>query len=337
MTAILKIDKSLKSPVYQQIVNSVISRIEDGSLSLGSQLPSINQMAGDYNLARETVVKAFKILQEQGTISPVQGKGYFVSSLHFNVSNRIFLLFDTFSAYKEVIYHALKDRFGADAFIDIYFHHFNFKVFEKTIRESIGNFQSYIIIPMENDKTDEVLNMIPSEKLFLLDIQPKTTENSYSGVFQNFEEDIYTSLTSVVNLCRKYSKLILVFRNQITDPPESIVTGFNRFCAINQINSQVFRSSITGRKPKRGEAYIVIDDEDLVYLVEQTKASNLLSGIDIGLISYNETPLKKIAANGISVISTDFAEMGNQIAEMVINKQKALKYNAFRFINRGSF
>jgi len=190
---------------------------------------------------------------------------------------------------------------------------------------------------MENDKTDEVLKMIPSEKLFLLDIQPKTITNGYSGVFQNFEEDIYTSLTSVVNLCRKYSKLILVFRNQITDPPESIVTGFNRFCAINQINSQVFRSSITGRKPKRGEAYIVIDDEDLVYLVEQTKASNLLSGIDIGLISYNETPLKKIAANGISVISTDFAEMGNHIAEMVINKQKALKYNAFRFINRGSF
>ena len=47
MTAILKIDKALNTPVYQQMINSVHSRIKDGSLSMGSQLPSINQAAAD--------------------------------------------------------------------------------------------------------------------------------------------------------------------------------------------------------------------------------------------------------------------------------------------------
>jgi DNA-binding transcriptional regulator YhcF (GntR family) len=337
MTVLLKIDKALNTPVYQQIVNSMLSRIEDGSLSIGSQLPSINQVAGDYNLARETVVKAFKILQEQGIISPVQGKGYFVSSLQLNVKNRIFVLFDTFSAYKEVIYNALKDSAGPDDFIDIYFHHFNFKVFEKTITESIGNYQSYIIIPMEHERLDEVLSAVPADKLYLLDTKPQSSEGNYSGIFQNFEDDIFNALTSAVELCGKYSKLILVFRNQITDPPAGIIAGFQRFCSVNHFDSLVIRTSLSKRKLKRGEAYIVIDDEDLVYLAENANSSGLKLGTDLGIISYNETPLKKIAANGISVISTDFAGMGTQIAQMVIKKLNALRYNSFRFINRGSF
>lgn len=337
MTSFLKIDKALNMPVYQQIIHSVISHLEDRSLSLGSQLPSINQVAGDYSIARETVVKAFKILQEKGIISPVQGKGYFVSSLNVSVPNRIFLLFDTFSAYKEVIYNALKDQIGSDTFIDIYFHHFNFKVFEKTIAESIGNYQSYVIIPIQHERTGQVLNRIPGEKLFLLDIEPENSIETYSGIFQNFEEDVFQVLNSTLHLCRKYEKLILVFRNQITDPPSGIVKGFNRFCEVNQFDSQVIRTSLSKRKLKRGEAYIVIDDEDLVYLVDNAKVSGLIAGIDLGIISYNETPLKKIAANGISVISTDFAEMGRSIAEMVISKQKLIKYNTFRFIDRMSF
>jgi len=337
MTSILKIDKALHLPVYQQVINSVYSRIKDGSLPLGSQLPSINQVSSDYNLARETVVKAFKILQEQGVISPVRGKGYYVSSIEFEVTNRIFLLFDTFSAYKEVIYNALRNEIGADAFIDIYYHHFNFRIFEKLIRESVGNYNSYVIIPMDNMRLAETLQVIPPEKLLLLDIKPNLESDTISGVFQNFESDIFNALTSVIERCRKYSKLILVFRNQITDPPAGIVCGFNRFCKTYQFDSLVIRTSLARRKLKRGEAYFVIDDEDLVYLVEHSKSTGLEIGSEIGIVSYNETPLKKIAASGISVISTDFAEMGIQIAKMVTTQSKSLIYNNFNFIDRNSF
>lgn len=334
---ILKIDKSLHLPVYQQIVDSVLSRIEDGSLSLGSQIPSINQVANDYNLARETVVKAFKILQELGLIQPVHGKGYFVSSVQFQVKNRVFVLFDTFSAYKEVIYNALKDSFGADTFIDIYFHHFNFKVFEKTIIESIGKYQSYLIIPIDSNQLDRVLSQVPSDKLYLIDIKPVHSSMNYSGVFQNFSEDLFNGLTSAIDLCRKYTRLNLVFRNQITDPPTAIITAYNRYCSAHSIDSQVIRTSLAKRKLTKGEAYIVIDDEDLVYLVENARISGFRLGVDLGIISYNETPLKRIAANGISVVSTNFAEMGSLVAQMVTDKQKKFLYNSFRFINRGSF
>lgn len=337
MTPVIKIDKTLNTPVYQQIVNSVLSRIEDGGLDLGAQLPSINQVASDYHLARETVVKAFKILQGQGIIRSVHGKGYFVSSLQFQIQNRIFVLFDTFSSYKEVIYHAIHKNAGPDSFIDIYFHHYNFRVFERTIAESIGKYQSYVIIPMEHDRLDEVLDVLPHDKLYLLDIKPVASPVCYAGVFQNFEEDIFETLTSEIGLCRKYSKLVLVFRNQITDPPAGIVKGFNRFCQLNNFGSLVLRTPLKKQKPVKGEAYVVIDDEDLVYLVEKAKNLGLNFGSDLGLVSYNETSLKKIAACGLSVISTDFAVMGKKIADMVTGKKKEVIYNPFRFIDRGSF
>ncbi len=337
MNTLLKIDKSLNTPVYQQIVDSVRTRIDDKSLSLGDQLPSINQLAGDYNLARETVVKAFKILQEQGIISPVHGKGYFVCSLDFEVQSRIFVLFDTFSAYKEVIYNSLKESTGKNAFIDIYFHHFNFKVFEKLIAEAAGKYHAYIIIPMEHARLEKALESVPADKLYLLDIWPGRAGTAYSGVFQNFENDIFHALESAIGLCRKYSELVLVFRNRVTDPPEGIVTGFKRFCSTYQFNHSVIRTSLSKRKLKKGEGYIIIDDEDLVYLVEQAKTSGLALGSDIGLVSYNETPLKKIAANGISVISTDFEAMGKQIGKMVLKKEKYQLFNPFKYIDRRSF
>jgi len=80
----INIDKAQNTPVYLQIVNAVVTCIQDSTLGLGSQLPSINQLAHDYGLARETVVKAFKVLQEKGIISPIHGKGYFVSSVDFS-------------------------------------------------------------------------------------------------------------------------------------------------------------------------------------------------------------------------------------------------------------
>lgn len=334
---LIKIDKSLNTPVYQQIINSILAGIEDGSLEIGSQIPSINQVANDYHLARETVVKAFKALQEQGIITPVHGKGYYVSSLQFEIRNRIFVLFDTFSSYKEVIFNAIREHAGVDAFIDLYFHHYNFRIFERTIAESAGKYQSYLIMPIEHDHLGDVLKLISSERLFLLDIKPFDPLINYPGVFQNFEQDIFETLNSVSGLCGKYSKLILVFRNQATDPPAGIVKGFNRFCRANHFCSLILRTPLKKRKPARGEAYIVIDDEDLVYLVEEVQRLGLRPGIDTGLISYNETPLKKIASCGISVLSTDFAEMGKQIAGMVIGRRNEVIYNRFRFIDRGSF
>ena len=61
-------------------------------------------------------------------------------------------------------------------------------------------------------------------------------------------------------------------------------------------------------------------EDDLVILIENIMASNLIIGTDVGVISYNETPLKKLLINGITTISTDFKLMGSLAADLINNQ-----------------
>jgi DNA-binding LacI/PurR family transcriptional regulator len=49
---------------------------------------------------------------------------------------------------------------------------------------------------------------------------------------------------------------------------------------------------------------------------------NLTPGTDIGIIAYNDTPMKEIAANGITTISVDFSEMGKKAADFAVKGEK---------------
>ncbi|MEO7044665.1 MAG: substrate-binding domain-containing protein, partial [Ferruginibacter sp.] len=45
-------------------------------------------------------------------------------------------------------------------------------------------------------------------------------------------------------------------------------------------------------------------------------------GEQVGIISYNEIPLKKIILNGITTISSDFDQMGKIAAELILSNSK---------------
>ena len=59
-----------------------------------------------------------------------------------------------------------------------------------------------------------------------------------------------------------------------------------------------------------GTAYLVLDDRDLLDLVKHCNATGRRLGSDVGLLSYNDNPLKEVVAGGVSVISIDFYGLG---------------------------
>jgi len=71
-------------------------------------------------------------------------------------------------------------------------------------------------------------------------------------------------------------------------------------------------------------------------MVEIFKKQKLIIGQDIGIISYNDTPLKKVVTDGITTISTDFKEMGRILAELILNHKKEQIENKSSLIVRGS-
>lgn len=325
-----------KTPKYIQISESIINSIKSGELQKGSKLPSINEICSENQLARETVVKAFNQLKAKGLIASVHGKGFYVSSTNTNTVRRIFVLFDTFTSYKETLFHGIKESFGPNTMLDIYFHHFNYEVFSTTIATHIGNYTWYIVLPINHKNIDKALAPIPVEKLFLLDIKPKYLNYDYVGIYQDFENDMKETLASIENYIMKYNALTLIFRNTITDVPKALKIGFVEFCMEHKIAYNVTCEKAKGNL-KKGDAFIIIDDEDLVTLVEIANSKGLQIGKDIGIISYNDTPLKKVVGNGISVISTDFNEMGRGIVKMIRENKRNAVRNKTTFVDRGSF
>ncbi len=65
-------------PKYAQVVAEVQRRIESGEYPPGSMLPSEHQLSDEFQIARPTVVRALRVLRQDGWIETQQGKGRFV-------------------------------------------------------------------------------------------------------------------------------------------------------------------------------------------------------------------------------------------------------------------
>jgi hypothetical protein len=126
----------------------------------------------------------------------------------------------------------------------------------------------------------------------------------YSAIYENFEKDIYNALEEALPQLSKYNTINIIFPHNTYHPVE-ILTGLKSFCHQYAFNSKVVRC-IKMEQIKKGEVYINLMEDDLVTLIEKILGENLQIGVDVGVISYNETSLKKIILNGITTISSDF-------------------------------
>ena len=95
-------------------------------------------------------------------------------------------------------------------------------------------------------------------------------------------------------------------------------------------------SDVASEAIQPGEVYINLMEDDLVVLIEKIFSLGLQIGKDVGVISYNETPLKKILLNGITTISTDFKMMGTIAAEIIKSQNRQDKEAPFYLTLRPS-
>ena len=66
-------------PICDQIVNGFIKLKAIGVLKGGEQLPSVRVLASQFSVNPNTVQKAYAILESNGIIYTVKGKGSFIS------------------------------------------------------------------------------------------------------------------------------------------------------------------------------------------------------------------------------------------------------------------
>ena len=66
-------------PIYEQVVEKFKLLILKGILEKGEQMPSVRSLAMDLSINPNTIQKAFSVLEQEGYIFSVKGRGNFVS------------------------------------------------------------------------------------------------------------------------------------------------------------------------------------------------------------------------------------------------------------------
>lgn len=341
----LRIDSESRIPKYRQIVNIIIENIEKGILTVGQRVPSINEISEESYLSRDTVEKAYNYLKEKQIIVSAKGKGYYVARTILPSRINVLFLMNKLSSYKLQIYNSFVNSMGSNAQIDLNIYNCDPRLFLNTLNENTGRYDYYVVMPHFKDErlahqssnagVLEALRKIPEEKLILLDNYLPELKKDVASVYQDFKMDIYEALSEGKDMLSHYEKLILVYPQKTLYPyPLKILQGFQKFCTDSGFSFEVLEEIYNDMELQAGDAYIIIEESDLVNLVKQARDKNFKAGKDIGIISYNDTPLKDLL--GITVISTDFKLMGETAAYMILKKKKEVVKNVFRFINRNS-
>jgi DNA-binding transcriptional regulator YhcF (GntR family) len=333
----IKINNYSSTPKYQQIYQSIIEGIENGDVLPGDKLPSIHEVCAEFDVSKGTVERAYELLKEKEIIGGVKGKGFYINYTKTGYNLKILLLFNKLSVHKKIIYDSFVESVGPGVVIDFFIYNNDFRLFREIIQTQTRNHTHFVIIGHfyeGGDKAHELINSLPKHKLIILDKLLEGVSGNYAAVFQNFEKDMYQALTDALPLLKKYTTLNILFP-KYTYHPKAILNGFYKFCYQHNFTARVIQD--IGQETIRPKnVYINLMEEDLVELIKRIKLTPYVIGQEVGVLSYNETPLKEILLEGITVMSTDFAQMGRTAAQLVLNSDLEHIENTFRLIIRNS-
>ena len=338
------INTAVGIPVYKQVISQVEQKIISGEFAPGYQLPSMNELASDLEISKETVKKAYAIMRDKGVIEPRQGKGFYVKGVNEERPLRLLLLFDKLSSYKQVLFQSFMDRIGKDAEVTIRIHNQNLDVFEFFIDEDVDNFDYYVVAPhfsqepLAQKRMLKLLKRIPNRKLILVDKNLPELPGNYGAVYQDFSSDIACALADGLDRLKHFSGLnVMIMPNSLYSV--HIRQAVENFCRENNLVVE-FHYEVSEVNVRRNEVYLMINSQHDSGILSFSRIAGKLGlkiGEDVSVISYNDSPLNEIILGGLTAVSADFAQMGALAAQMILDQNLSKVKCDFRLIRRNTF
>ena len=340
MSYTLTIDAGSAKPKYQQIADALLEGIESRRLGIAEQLPSINEISAQYDVSRDTVERAYKVLKRDGHIISVRGKGYYAKEADGRAARKVLVVFNKLSDHKREIYEGLADALSEEDFeLDLQIYHDDPRTFERIIDKHRNHFSDFVVIPSfvgsGVQRAREIVNAaLAGRNVVIVSAELPGVLSDFGAVTQDYDADIAAGLTDATDLLAKYRKVVLLF-----DPDcaaRGIITGFERW---GRSAAQITEVETTDTEPdtvETGAAYICVTNRQLVQMVKSARDGDHRLGHDIGLIAYNDSVLKEVLANGVTVITTDHRKMGERAAEMLITRDQTQERVPFRLIRRAT-
>lgn len=304
---------------HEQLVNGILSAIQNKTLSRGDMLPSVNNLINEFGFARETIAKAYKDLVKRGIVESKNRVGFFVSNNDVSQHLRVALVLFAFDAFQETFYKVFRSRLGKGVHIDVFFHHNNIDVLDSTIQSVRGRYGMYVVAPIPHPRTAGILETLPMDKFLMIDRFEKIAAD-HAYVAQEFRESSYRVFAELSDTIRRYDGMIYYHRPK-ADTPIEILQAFKAFVKDYKIKHEIRAEYLPGTLEK-GKVYFTINNTELWMMLKDCKTMKLKPGKDVGILSHNDEVVKELIFDGITTYSADFKVMAEKAAEFVLKREK---------------
>lgn len=333
-------------PRITQLTCSIADKVKSGEFKSGAMMPSLNELSDFIGVSKETVYKAYRRLCKSGVLESRQGKGYFVVGKE-QVGNNILVIVDKISAHQQTALNALSDSLGDKVRLTIKMHLQSLDLFRGYIESCIGEYDYYVVFPhfspdfATQHKVLLLLKKLPQGRLIIIDKLITGLGTQYGAAFQSITNDIMNGLSPSIEDFRKYKRLVL-YPLASSLYYDAVADSLRRFCRKFNLPLEIVEKG-DSYTVQKGDVFFVTGsrlDTSFVQLIRSIRSienNNLRLGRDIGVICYNDFQINELLLGGLTTLSSDFAQMGREAAQMILTGKMRRVHCRCSFIRRNTF
>jgi GntR family transcriptional regulator len=184
-------DENDKRPLYVLVYDQLFNLVMDGSFKKGEKLPGENSLAQALGVSRGTLRQALLILQEDGVINNIQGKGNFVSADKKNIEFGLEKLLNPPRSFNNEDY--------TDIEIEVAYETAN-KLMQQVLHVNASNLLMafHRVYKINDENTCYTLSIIPYDKVipYNLDLTDK------KELLEYIDETVYKAASSSRSMIR---------------------------------------------------------------------------------------------------------------------------------------
>lgn len=322
-----EVDFDSRLPKYRQVILAISRDVRRAILTPGDKIPSINEASSECYLSRDTVEKAYKELSRRGIIRSIPGKGFFVSDSVFDNPLKILLVFDKLDESRWKLFNELNECLGNAELTMMSYEH-NYRMLNLSLEEHQNDFDFFIVIPhffAYQDDLKRAFSSVVPERLIVLTHAVSGLDEQTSQFTFDRKVEWTKALEAVSSKMESFRRLVVFFQDDFRFPQEI----FEAAEAFAKATGMPFKSlnEWDPKKIQTGDVALVLEDETLSELVAFVADREMEIGRDLGIISFDDDPMKELLIGGITTLGYNYRE----IAELTATRIQTGNPLSYRF------
>ncbi len=329
----IKTEQLAMVPKFLQLVEIIKSDIDCGIFKIGEQIPSIHETSIEFDMAKQTVERAYKILKNTGHLCSVKGKGFFVANKCKLDLKKVVIFVRNYANENFEYYKALKKHLPKRYVIDIKPYGDEENGLEWNLITYLNNYDFFVIfndfIPLTKNEI-QILKEIPEQKLIIVG----NTHHIEKGSKINCDpKNCIKKLLKKVESSNKWNNYLLILSKKVDY--KEISSSLRAFCA-SRGKYHASYDFVPSAALKKNTVVFVTEDDHLVQLIRECNKANLIIGLDVGVVCYHDSALKEIISGGISSFTPNYEQMGMETSEVIVQNKIRQSRCDYMIINRNS-